>query len=309
MPTFLEGWGAAQNWVSDIRPRTKTWAHSVASRIKELKLERGKIGMDGLAGPLDPDGWLPHDVYKQLIALLPDASIGGLDDMLEKVRAIKSAEELGVLRKAAALGDLMLATCRDVARPGVKECEVYGAMAQAMMANGGEEPTLRLVEPYTIERELPFWRVHTWDRTADGPRTYRLDRMRSARMTRERFDPRESFDPNYLSEPAVALLLHAPSIARWKLERGAHEYPPNVCRNIRRPRFRPRPSEPAYLQAGVSDDTSLLGRCIREMGMRRRALSLLVVGSAVVCMTGAVFAADVMVAPIGRPVRGVGDEP
>ena len=64
-------------------------------------------------------------------------------------------------------------------------------------------------------------------------------------------------------------------------------------------RDRPRP---AYLQAGVPDDTSLLGRCIREMGMRRRALSLLVVGSAVVCMTGAVFAADVMVAPIGRSV-------
>ena len=126
MPTFLDGWAAAQNWVSDIRPRTKTWADSVANRIKELKLERGKIGMDGLAGPLDPDGWLPHDVYKQLIALLPDASIVGLDDMLEKIRAIKSEEELGVLRKAAALGDLMLATCRDIARPGVKECEVYG---------------------------------------------------------------------------------------------------------------------------------------------------------------------------------------
>ena len=26
MPTFLDGWNAAQNWVSDIRPRTKTWA-------------------------------------------------------------------------------------------------------------------------------------------------------------------------------------------------------------------------------------------------------------------------------------------
>ena len=65
MPTFLDGWAAAQNWVSDIRPRTKTWADSVANRIKELKLERGKIGMDGLAGPLDPDGWLPHDVYKR----------------------------------------------------------------------------------------------------------------------------------------------------------------------------------------------------------------------------------------------------
>src|SRR5260370_26492494 len=108
MPTFLDGWGAAQNWVSDIRPRTKTWANSVASRIKELKLERGKIGMDGLAGPLDPHGWLPHDVYKQLIALLADASIGGLSQVLEKVRAIENSEELEVLRKAANLGDLML---------------------------------------------------------------------------------------------------------------------------------------------------------------------------------------------------------
>ena len=35
--------------------------------------------MDDLACPLDPDGWLPHDVYRQLTALLPDGSIAGLD--------------------------------------------------------------------------------------------------------------------------------------------------------------------------------------------------------------------------------------
>src|SRR6187551_1376729 len=72
-----------------------------------------------------------------------------------------------------------------------------------------------------VELELPFWRVHTWDRTVDGPRTYRLDRMRSARLTRDRFEPRDGFDPNYLAEPAIGLLWHAPPIARWKLERGA----------------------------------------------------------------------------------------
>ena len=86
---------------------------------------------------------------------------------------------------------------------------------------GDEEPSTRLVEPYTIERELPFWRVHTWDRTVDGPRTYRLDRMRSARLTTERFEAREGFDPNYLADPHVARLWHGPPIARWKLERGA----------------------------------------------------------------------------------------
>src|SRR5262245_28660319 len=89
------------------------------------------------------------------------------------------------------------------------------------LKDGEEEPSTRLVEPYTIERELPFWRVHTWDRTVDGPRTYRLDRMRSARLTGDRFESRQGFDPNYLAEPAVARLWHAPPIARWKLERGA----------------------------------------------------------------------------------------
>ena len=89
------------------------------------------------------------------------------------------------------------------------------------LKEGDDGPSTRLVEPYTIERELPFWRVHTWDRTADGPRTYRLDRMRSAKLTKERFQPREGFDPNYLVEPAVARLWHAQPIARWKLERGA----------------------------------------------------------------------------------------
>jgi proteasome accessory factor BC len=89
------------------------------------------------------------------------------------------------------------------------------------LKEGEEEPATRLVEPYTIERELPFWRVHTWDRTVDGPRTYRLDRMRSATLTGERFESRQGFDPNYLAEPAVARLWHSPAIARWKLERGA----------------------------------------------------------------------------------------
>ncbi len=144
MPTFLEGWRSAQDWVSDVRPRTKTWADSVVNRLKELKLDGGRIGMDGYAGPLDPDGWLPHDVHNRLVELMPQAGIVALDDMLEKIRAIKSPEELAALRQAARLGDLMLATCRDTARPGVKDCEVYANMMQAMLANGGEEPTLFL---------------------------------------------------------------------------------------------------------------------------------------------------------------------
>ena len=89
------------------------------------------------------------------------------------------------------------------------------------LKEGDDAPNLRQVEPYTIERELPVWRVHTWDRSVDGARTFRLDRMRSARLTDLQFEARDGFDPSYLHNPRVAHLLHAPSIARWKLERGA----------------------------------------------------------------------------------------
>jgi proteasome accessory factor C len=89
------------------------------------------------------------------------------------------------------------------------------------LKEGEETPSVRRVEPYTIERELPVWRVHTWDLSVDAARTFRLDRMRSARLTTDTFEPREGFDPSYLTNPRVARLLHSPAVARWKLERGA----------------------------------------------------------------------------------------
>ena len=89
------------------------------------------------------------------------------------------------------------------------------------LKDGDDGPSLRQVEPYTIERELPVWRVHTWDLGVDAPRTFRLDRMRSARLTGDSFEVRDGFDPSYLSNPRVARLLHSPEVARWKLERGA----------------------------------------------------------------------------------------
>ena len=144
MPTFIEGWRASQDWVSDIRPRRGPWADTVAQRIEELGLTGARIGMDGLAGPLDPDGWLPHSIYEGLLQLLPKVEFVNLDDMLELIRTVKSREEIEILERAAQLGDLMLETCRNIAKPGVRESEVYGSMMEVMLAEGGEEPTLFL---------------------------------------------------------------------------------------------------------------------------------------------------------------------
>src|SRR3954447_3487719 len=83
------------------------------------------------------------------------------------------------------------------------------------------KPSTGLVEPYSLERQLPNWYVHTWDRTSDGARSFRLDRMRSAKVTREKFEPREGFEPTRLRDARTAKVLYDKEIARWAIERGA----------------------------------------------------------------------------------------
>jgi len=82
-------------------------------------------------------------------------------------------------------------------------------------------PTTRLVEPYSFGRELPNWYVHTWDRSSDGERSFRLDRMRSAKLTDERFEPRDGFEPTKLRNARTAQILYAKDVARFAAERGA----------------------------------------------------------------------------------------
>ena len=89
---------------------------------------------------------------------------------------------------------------------------------------GEETLSTRVVEPHVIERQLPYWYVHTWDRTREGQRSFRLDRMRSARILREGFEPRGDFEPDRLSSAAVAARIwYSKRIARWKVEEGARE--------------------------------------------------------------------------------------
>jgi Xaa-Pro aminopeptidase len=142
--TFVDYWKAAQEWVPDVRVKKGTWAKTLADCLRSLGFEKGRIGVDGLAGPLDPDGWIPHSVFAAFKADLADAELVNIDDMLEQIRTVKSAEEIVFLRRAGELGDLMLAACREEAKPGVPEAAVHASMIRAMLANGGEEPTLFL---------------------------------------------------------------------------------------------------------------------------------------------------------------------
>jgi proteasome accessory factor C len=85
----------------------------------------------------------------------------------------------------------------------------------------GEETSVRVIEPHTLERELPWWYVHSWDRTRDAQRSFRLDRMRRATLLDERFDPRPGLEPGKLRDVRLTKVLFDPEVARWRIERGA----------------------------------------------------------------------------------------
>jgi proteasome accessory factor BC len=86
---------------------------------------------------------------------------------------------------------------------------------------GEEAPTLRVIEPFHIERELPYWYVHAFDQTRDAQRSFRLDRMRSASLTPHTFEARPGSRPERLRGATIARVWYAPEFARWQLERGA----------------------------------------------------------------------------------------
>jgi predicted DNA-binding transcriptional regulator YafY len=85
---------------------------------------------------------------------------------------------------------------------------------------GDADASTRLVEPYVLERKLPQWYIHTWDRTSEGERSFRLDRVRAARLLDETFEPRSEFDPHWLRETRSARIWYSPQVARWELEHG-----------------------------------------------------------------------------------------
>ena len=89
------------------------------------------------------------------------------------------------------------------------------------LKEGEKQPTARVVEPYQLERELPYWYLHAFDPGNDASRSFRLDRIRKAKKLRERFERRPEFDPQRFGGTQTVRIWYSPEIARWEVERGA----------------------------------------------------------------------------------------
>ena len=136
-------WKRAQRWVPDVRDGHNHWAENAIERLKEIGFEKGTIGIAGLSGLFRaPEGIIPYSTVVKLQEGFPQAKIVNATELMQQARAVKSAEEIGLLERSAAVVEKMIAAMTEAARPGVTERELYAAMAGTMLAHGGELPTL-----------------------------------------------------------------------------------------------------------------------------------------------------------------------
>lgn len=142
-------WHARQEWVQDIRSSGSGggWGYTdhVIARIKELGLERGRIGIVGLEGNTRyPEGTFSHGMYEKLRTALPKAELVNGNLVLERARFVKSAEEIAIMEQAIVLAEAALEVLRVEAKPGAPECVVYMRLLASMVERGAELPSMIL---------------------------------------------------------------------------------------------------------------------------------------------------------------------
>src|SRR4051812_9915102 len=91
----------AQNWTKDVRNSRRNMGQAAVDRLKELGVERGRIGVTGLgAGTRTPMGTILLGFYQLIRDAFPNAELVDATDILAEARYQKSQEEVDVLRKS-----------------------------------------------------------------------------------------------------------------------------------------------------------------------------------------------------------------
>jgi len=136
-------WTTTQDWTTDVREARRNYGAKVVERLKELNIERGRIGIAGLGeveGTRTPEGTILHGSYKKIREAFPQAEIIDATPILTETRYIKSQEEIDVLTKSMEIVELGYQAEIETARAGVRDWDVWAATQYALMRNGSEMP-------------------------------------------------------------------------------------------------------------------------------------------------------------------------
>jgi len=123
--------------LSDVRgSRGGQYAAVMVDRLRELKLERGRIGLLEI-DPRHKD-YMPVNQYNTLRQSLPDAELVFTQGWMHELLSIHSGEELDCIRRAGKLCEDAMNALVLRARPGVTEYQLRAAAGAAILEGGGD---------------------------------------------------------------------------------------------------------------------------------------------------------------------------
>ncbi|MPZ13526.1 MAG: M24 family metallopeptidase [Chloroflexi bacterium] len=128
-----------QDWITDLRVGEPSTL--VPERLRELRLDRDRIGFTQFQGHYrEPEGDIPYETIVRMKSLLPQAHIYGENDVLNWARLVRGPEEIAVIERVAAANEEAIEALHEIARPGLRQRDVWYAMANALTRAAGQWP-------------------------------------------------------------------------------------------------------------------------------------------------------------------------
>ena len=130
-----------QNWTTDLREARRNYGRGVVERLRELGVERGRIGITGLGpGTRTPMGTVLYGFWLQVREAFPAADLVDATALMDQVRYIKSDEEVEALTISQEIIEKAIEAEIAAARVGVRDWEVWAEVMYALAKNGSELP-------------------------------------------------------------------------------------------------------------------------------------------------------------------------
>jgi Xaa-Pro dipeptidase len=123
-------------------------AATVACRLEELGIRRGRVGLVGVNAKFSIG--MPYGHFVSLRRALPRVQLTDFTASFQRLRMVKSDEEIARLRRAAALTDDAIFALAAAARPGVKEVELV-ASAEAAYRPEGAVPRITFLRSMAMD--------------------------------------------------------------------------------------------------------------------------------------------------------------
>jgi Xaa-Pro aminopeptidase len=123
------------SWIQDVRcgSGTEGMILEVAEKLKRDGHKKGAIGIVGLLSSM------PHHDYELLKKELPEVSFTDSSEILDEVRAVKSLEEIEMVRATTEIADASYELLLEILRPGTDEREVMAEMNKLLTLKGVED--------------------------------------------------------------------------------------------------------------------------------------------------------------------------